>query len=177
MVKFYRKSKLDSKEQEELLIDLCDAVSSVKDSKEAAQFLKDLLSPQEAEMLAKRIKIAELLLKDWGYQDIKNALKVGDCTIARVSEWLKFTGDGYRLIIARLKEKREKRKINKDNNSMSEIKNLKHRYPVMFWPELLIEDLIKNKKIKDKQRIIKALVEIRKKPGLYRKIQKELMRQ
>jgi TrpR-related protein YerC/YecD len=173
MAKFYHKSKLNNKEQEELLIDLCDAISSIHNSREAAQFLKDLLSSQEAEMLAKRIKIAELLLKDWGYQEIKNILKVGDCTIARVSEWLKITGDGYRLIIERLKEKRERRKI-KPKDKMSEIGDLKRSQPLLFWPELLIENLIKNNKTKDKKKIVEALVEIRKKPGLYRKIQKEL---
>ena len=108
MAKFYYKSKLSSKEQEELLIDFCNAISSIRDSKEAAQFLKDLLSPQEAEMLAKRIKIAELLLNDWKYKRIGELLKVGDGTIARVSEWLKLTGDGYRLIVKRLKDKKIK---------------------------------------------------------------------
>ena len=101
MAKFYYKSKLSKQEQEELLIDFCNAVSSIKDSKEAAQFLKDLLSPQEAEMLAKRMKIADLLLKGWKYKQIGEQLKVGEGTIARISEWLKFTGDGYRLIVKR----------------------------------------------------------------------------
>jgi len=176
MAKFYYKSKLSSKEQEELLINLCDAISSIDSSKEAAQFLKDLLSSQEAEMLAKRIKIAELLLKGWDYKRIKNRLKVGESTIARVSEWLKFTGDGYRLIIKRLKERRKKREV-KSKPKMGPkagIESLKQRYPIMFWPEFLIKDLIKNAKIKNKQKILKTLEEIREKPGLYKKIRSEL---
>ena len=109
MAKFSYKSKLTKEEQEEFLMDLCDAISSVKNSREAAQFLKDLLSPQEAEMLAKRVKVAELLLAGWSYKRIIEYLKVSEGTVARISEWLKLTGNGYRMIIARLKEKRKGR--------------------------------------------------------------------
>ncbi|OGZ67830.1 MAG: hypothetical protein A3C58_01345, partial [Candidatus Staskawiczbacteria bacterium RIFCSPHIGHO2_02_FULL_34_10] len=103
MTKFSYKSKLTKSDQEELLMDFCDSLSLIKNSREAAQFLKDLLSPQEVEMLAKRIKIAELLLSGWSYKRIIDYLKVGEGKVARISEWLKLTGDGYRLITVRLK--------------------------------------------------------------------------
>lgn len=173
MAKFSYKSKLSKQEQDELLIDFCDAISSIKDSNEAARFLKDLLSPQEAEMLAKRIKIADLLLDDWKYKQIGEFLKVGEGTIARISEWLKFTGDGYRLIVRRLREKK-KTKL-KDNNVVKEgIDNLMKRYPNRFWPELLIQNIIKNKRMKDRERILNALEIIKEKPSLYRMIEKEI---
>lgn len=175
MAKFSYKSKLTKKEQEELLMDLCDAISLINNSKEAARFLKDLLSPQEAEMLAKRIKIAELLLRGWKYGEISRHLKVGENTIARISEWLKFTGDGYRLIVDRLKEKRKKRlKPEPKMGFKAEIKSLQRRYPLAFWPELLIKDLIKDTKIKNKKKILETLGEIRSKPDLYKEIEKEL---
>ena len=175
MAKFYKKSKLSKQEQEELLLDFCDAVSSIKNSEEAAKFLKDLLSPQEAEMLAKRIKIADLLLQDWKYKHIREALKVGENTIAKVSEWIKFTGDGYRLITRRLREKRKNRKIdNLDRKeSLNPINSLKNRYPIMFWPEILIKEYVKNKKIKDRKKVIEALEVISDKPKLYRQIERE----
>ena len=177
MAKFSYQSKLSKKEQAELLMDLCDAISSLNDSKEAAQFLKDLLSPQEAEMLAKRIKIAELLLKGWKYKEIGDCLRVGEGTVARISEWLKFTGDGYRLIIKRLKEKRKKRPQPEPKVGLSsEIRNFKKRYSSMFWPELLIEELIKNARIKNKKKILGILEELRLKPRLYKKIEEELAR-
>lgn len=177
MAKFSYKSKLSKKEQEELLVDLCDAISSINNSREAAQLLKDLLSPQEAEMLAKRINIAELLLGGWGYREIGEHLKVGEGTIARISEWLKFTGDGYRLIVERLKGKRKRREIKskyKGTGPRAEIESLKRRYPSMFWPELLIKELINNSKIKNKNKILQTLGELRLKPSLYKKIEKEI---
>src|SRR3989344_2872384 len=116
MSKFYSKSKLRKEDEQELLLDFCDIVSSIKDSNEAAQFLRDLLSPQEIEMLAKRIKVAELLIDEWSYNRIKDYLKVSDGTIARVNEWLKLTGDGYRLVVERLKKKRKERKIDRKDD-------------------------------------------------------------
>lgn len=178
MAKFYYKSKLTSKEQEDLLMDLCDAIASINNSKEAAQFLKDLLSPQEAEMLAKRIKIAELLLSNWDYKEIKDYLKVGESTIARVSEWLKFTGDGYRLVTERLREKRKSRLRPEPKMGLkADIKELERRYPLMFWPELLIEGLIKNAKIKNKKKVLENLGKMRLKPSLYKEIEKELKKE
>src|SRR3989344_4225178 len=114
MAKFLYKSKLSKEDQDELLMNFCDSLSSIKNSKEAAQFLKDLLSPQEAEMLAKRVKVAELLLAGWSYKRITDYLKVGEGKVARISEWLKLTGDGYRLITIRLKEKRKERLKSED---------------------------------------------------------------
>jgi len=177
MSKFYYKSKLSRAEQEELLIDFCDAISSIKDSSEAAKFLKDLLSPQEVEMLAKRIKVAELLLKNWNYKQIAEILKVGESTIARVSEWLKLKGDGYRLIIKRLKDKQKERKIEMKNELESESEKFKRRRPLLFWPELLIKDLIKSCNIadKEKKKILKSFEEIKEKPELFKKIEKEML--
>ncbi len=175
MAKFHYPSKLTKKEQEELLMDLCDVMSSLHDSKEAAQFLKDLLSPQEAEMLAKRVKVAELLLNGFSYQEIKQYLKVSEGTIARISEWLKFTGDGYRLVAERLREKRKSRPKPEDPlNPKAGIKGVMKKYPAMFWPELLIMDLIDNAKVKNKKRILEILDELRLKPHLYKTIEKEL---
>ena len=48
------------------------------------------------------------------------------------------------------------------------------RYPAYFWPELLIKDIVKNKRIKDRKRIIDALEVINEKPYLYKKIENEI---
>src|SRR3989344_2228694 len=106
MAKFSRIPKLSQREQEELLIGFCKALATLKTQEEAAQFLKDLLSKQEAEMLAKRIEIARLLIKGFTYENIKKALKVSYGTVARVSEWLATSGEGYRLVVSRIKEER-----------------------------------------------------------------------
>jgi len=174
MTKFSYKSKLTKSDQEELLMDFCDSLSLIKNSREAAQFLKDLLSPQEVEMLAKRIKIAELLLSGWSYKRIIDYLKVGEGKVARISEWLKLTGDGYRLITVRLKEKRKERIKSEDKLIPKEgVQRIEEIYPIRFWPKLLIEGLIKNSKIKNKNKILESLEELKLKPQLFRQIEKE----
>ena len=172
MSKFYSKSKLSREDEQELLLDFCDIVSSIKDSNEAAKFLRDLLSPQEIEMLAKRIKVAELLLDKWSYSRIKNYLKVGESTIARISEWIKVSGDGYGLVVERIKKKRKTRAVN-NKNTISDFERFKRKYPIYFWPELLSKDIIRSMKVKDKARILEELEKIKEKPELYEKISRE----
>jgi Trp operon repressor len=50
--------------------------------KDAANLLDDLLSPTEKIVLAKRLAIALLLAKDYGYEEIKEILHVSMPTIA-----------------------------------------------------------------------------------------------
>ena len=76
--------KLDRKEVQKIFYQLCLALSEIKNEKEAAQLLRDLISYQEAEMIAKRLKIAEYLLENMSYDEIKKKLKVSFGTIARV---------------------------------------------------------------------------------------------
>ena len=92
MSKFYHPSKLTKKEQDELLLDFCYVISMLSDTKKAAQFIQDLFSPQEAEMLAKRVKIAQYLVSKESYSFIQSKLKVSASTIARVNEWLRRAG-------------------------------------------------------------------------------------
>ena len=108
MAKFSRIPKLSKKERQNLLIALCEALTSIKKKEEAAQFLADLLSPQELEMLAKRLEIAKLLIDGDTYATICGKLKVSHNTIARVNAWLTLSGSGFRLVIERTRIKRKK---------------------------------------------------------------------
>src|SRR3989344_7060454 len=106
MAKFSRISKLSPAEQETLLVGFCKALVELKTAEEAAHFLKDLLSRQEAEMLAKRIEIARLLIKGFTYSEIQKFLRVSHGTDARVSQWLATSGEGYRLVVSRVKQEK-----------------------------------------------------------------------
>lgn len=101
MAKFSRKPKLDKRQSQDLIIDLCEAIASTKNSQEAAQLLTDLLGKQELEMLSRRLKVAELLLQEYTYEQIQKFLKMSKTTIARVQTWLQNSGEGYRLVIQR----------------------------------------------------------------------------
>lgn len=111
MAKYSRISKLSKKEQNEILTEFCEALASLRKAQDVAYFLKDLLGEQEVEMLAKRLKIARLLLEDLNYESIQGELKVSPSTVARVNFWLNYSGgQGYRLAIKKSRGKTEKRK-------------------------------------------------------------------
>lgn len=85
--------------------ELCAAFAALRDSNEAAQFLKDLATPAELEAFAERWRIARLL--DAGahsYRDIAAETGASTTTVARVARFLREEGHrGYRLIIDRLR--------------------------------------------------------------------------
>ena len=77
----------------------CQAILSLKNEEEAAKFLTDVLYPQEIEMLSKRLQIAEYLLQGKEYDHIREILRVGNSTIARVATWLGMSGEGFKIVI------------------------------------------------------------------------------
>lgn len=82
---------------------LIKAISKASYSQDIIQFLTDLLSPTEQIMLAKRLAIAYLLVKeDWTTREITQILKVSLTTVNRVSLTLNIQGRGYRKIIKSL---------------------------------------------------------------------------
>ena len=171
MAKFSKHFKLSSKEQEELLTDLCEAFLSLRNPSEAVQFLTDLLSRQEAIMLAKRIKIAKFLIKGMTYDEIKRMLKVSDGTISRIGVWLLNSGKGYRLIAERTKKEKPKSKpLGSFDYAMKDWRAFRRQFPAMFWPQLLMEEVIKSANSRQKQRIRGALNKMDQKSSLYRKI-------
>ena len=165
-------SKLGIKEVEELFYKLSAAISGTKSVKEAAEFLRDMLSYQEAEMIAKRLKIAELLLEGKTYDEIRNKIKVSFGTIARVQEWLKLQGDGYRRAVQNTKGKSIAREEPMESEGLTSIKK---RYPQYYWPEILLENIIKNSNKRQKQKIknvISQLEKMKEKNKLYVKLKR-----
>ncbi len=165
------KSKLSKKEIDKILYQLCLAIAEIKDPNEAAELLRDLLSYKESEMLAKRLKIAELLLCGMTYCEIEETLKVSATTIARVHEWLQISGEGYQKAIARTQGK-----ITKNNNEDIDFENwssLKKKFPAYYWPDILLESIITNANKKQKAQmkaVINKLAKAKEKPAIYRRI-------
>jgi TrpR-related protein YerC/YecD len=168
MAKFPRFPKLDKRTTEEIIIDFCEAISATKNSKEAAQLLTDLLGRQELEMLARRLKIAQLLLDDFKYGDIQKLLKVSSTTIARVQTWLQQSGEGYRLVIERTRGSRKSRSI---NQSPVRLSGIKKKYPLYFWPQILLEYWVKNSSQKQKHEMQNVLSRINDKSKLYKDLE------
>ncbi|MDH4330093.1 MAG: YerC/YecD family TrpR-related protein [Candidatus Moranbacteria bacterium] len=162
--------KLSKEEIGEIFYKLSLAVSKTKKVDEAVALLRDLLSIKEVEMIAKRLKIAELLLDNHSYEDIREALGVGYGTISRVQEWLNISGDGYRLAVNRVKNKG----FDFENDCpVVDLNSIKKRYPMYYWPEIVLENIVKNsnKKQKDKlRRVITEMDKMKEKNELFRKL-------
>ena len=171
MAKF--SSKLSKKEVDKILYKLCFAIAEIKNPNEAAELLRDLLSYQESEMIAKRLKIAELLLHDKTYQEIYELLKVSPGTIARVQEWLKISGEGYQKAITRTTVNST---ANKPNDYVPETWNsIKRHFPAYHWPEIVLENIIANSSKKQKEKIkvvIREMEKSKEKTELYHKLKK-----
>lgn len=77
-------------------------ISNLRNSEDIEDFLNDFLSPVEKIMLAKRLSIAVLLAKGYGYSLIAKILRVTPSTIATVSTSLKYSGKGYKKMVEKI---------------------------------------------------------------------------
>lgn len=81
-----------------------DAITLIEDRDEAIAFLKDLLTPTEVRMLAKRLQIADMLAKGYKYEDIKTHVRVTVQTISHVNNKLNYGDDGLIKILKKLEK-------------------------------------------------------------------------
>lgn len=107
--RFYPKAKRPEKfsrnEQLELIFDLINSFRIVKNPIETADFLQDLLTAKEIKNLAKRLRIAKLLLSGLTHEEITRHLHCSYASVAKVSLWLNQGGEGFRKVIAKLPSK------------------------------------------------------------------------
>jgi len=169
MGKFSVINKLPREEQDKLFLKFIDALTSLKSKKEMAEFLKDLLSEQEVIMFARRLQIAELLQEGLTYDDIREEMKVGHTTVAKVQTWLKLYGDGYRTVIKRI----DKNKDNVGNTGLS-WRLVKKNYPLYFWPELLLKEIVRSASGRQKKQLLGVVEELRGKTKIARDLQRIL---
>lgn len=162
-----RLEKLSKQEQESLVFDLINALVQTKNVTETALFLQDLLTKTEMKVLAKRLRIAKLLLSGMTYQEIVDMLHVSHATIAKIAVWLSERGDGFRNIIKKLPEQKKL----KSWADMSDWDHFKRRYSLYFWPELLLEEIVKQANKKQKDRIKSVLERLEEKSELHKKIE------
>lgn len=161
---------MTKRQQEELFLKLARSVALLSTVEEVAQFLKDLLSESEVLMLARRLQIAELLTEGRTYEQIRKELKVGWNTIAKVQTWLSLYGEGYRLVINRTKPKRNI--VDIGNKSF---RQLKYKYPAYFWPQLLLEEIVKTANRREKQRLLKVVQNLQDKTSIAKQLNRLLI--
>lgn len=92
-----------NKEVEERMYDIFwQTIARLTTKESVKKFFYDLLSSTEKVMLAKRLAIAILLLKNYDYLTISKTLRVSTSTIMLISTWLKNGGEGYKMVIKRI---------------------------------------------------------------------------
>ena len=170
MARIRKIEKLSKAEQENLLFDLVHAIVQTRDVNEAVLFLRDLLTKSEITVLSKRLRIAKLLIAGESYESIEAKLKVSHSTIAKIAAWLTDRGEGFRKIISKIPK--EEKSI--DRAYVSDWNKIKRRHGLYFWPELLLEEIIKSSNGKQKKRISNALEQLDEKNELHRKLEKLL---
>lgn len=87
--------------EERMYNTLWEAISLIRSKHEIVSSLNDLLTPNERIMVAKRLGIAILLVKNTDYDTIKDMLKVSNETISKVSTILKIS-NGYRTMVKKI---------------------------------------------------------------------------
>ena len=161
-----RLDKLSKKEHEELTLDLVNSIAGAKNVVDAALFLQDLLTKSEVQMLSKRLRIARLLLEGRTYEEIEKQIQVSHSTVAKIGAWLVEKGDGFRKIIKNLPKKTNATDI----RELSDWDRIKRRHSLYFWPELLLEEIIKNANNRQKERIKDVLDQLDRKSELHKSI-------
>ena len=97
-----RIEKFSRKEQLDLLFDLVNAFSSAKTPLENALLMQDLLTASEIKHLAKRLRIAKMLISGQTQRDIAINLHCSLATVTKVCLWLSNGGEGLRSAISKL---------------------------------------------------------------------------
>lgn len=97
-----RIEKLSKKELLDLSFDLINAFKLANTPHETALLIQDLLTVSEIKNLAKRLRIAKLLIQDSSQREIAQELHCSIATVTKVSAWLNRNGEGFKRIIAKL---------------------------------------------------------------------------
>lgn len=165
-----RLEKLSKHQRESLVFDLVNALVVSRNFSEAALFLADLLTKAEMRILGKRLRIAKLLLEGKTYEEIEKNLHTSHTTVAKIAAWLSERGDGFRKIVQKLPKPTEV----KSWMEYSEWDTYKRSHSLYFWPELLLEEIIKNANTRQKAKIENVLNQLEEKSELHRRIEQLL---
>lgn len=100
-----RINRLSHQEQTDLVFDLINAFALMKTPVDSALLLQDLLTESEVINLAKRLRIAKLILGGMTHEDIVSQLHCSYATVSKVKIWLESSGQGLKKVIKKLPER------------------------------------------------------------------------
>jgi TrpR-related protein YerC/YecD len=83
------------------MVDLFDAIKTLRTRAEVEHFLRDLCTLSELEAMAHRWQVARLLEEGLPYLEIAQRTGASTTTVTRVAHWLRHGEGGYRLALDR----------------------------------------------------------------------------
>jgi len=92
-------------EKEIDITEIVEGFSKLKNKEEIKAFLSDILTKSEQQTLLMRLRVAKLLDEGSPYKQIEKETGASSATIAKISEYLKYGYDGYRIVLDRTKKK------------------------------------------------------------------------
>ena len=78
------------------------AIISLRTTKEAEMFFRDLCTVEEIRGMSERWEMAKLINKGMTYREVARKLKTSTTTVGRVATWLRDGMGGYKLVLDRL---------------------------------------------------------------------------
>lgn len=90
---------------------LFEAILLLENEEECYRFFEDICTVSELKSIAQRLEVAKMLAEDKTYTDIANETGASTATISRVKRCLNYGADGYKLILAKLNNKENEKKI------------------------------------------------------------------
>ncbi|MFZ5632590.1 MAG: YerC/YecD family TrpR-related protein [Bacillota bacterium] len=95
----------NGKLKDQLLDKLFEAVLTLESLDECYRFFEDLCTVAEIKSMAQRFEVARMLEENRTYGEIVNKTGASTATVSRVKRALNYGADGYKLILARVKER------------------------------------------------------------------------
>ncbi len=100
--------KYQSKIESQYLDQLFDGILSLKNREECYRFFEDVCTINELQSIAQRLEVARLLDNSYTYHEIEKDTQASTATISRINKCLLYGADGYKLVLDRLYEAKEK---------------------------------------------------------------------
>ena len=85
--------------------ELFEAVLTLKDMEDCYRFFEDICTINEIHAIAQRLQVAKLLSEKKTYNEIESTTGASTATISRINKYLVYGADGYKRVLAGMKEK------------------------------------------------------------------------
>ena len=99
-------SEYSSKLKSEDMDFLFEGILSLQTKEECYKFFEDICTINEIKAFEQRLQVARMLADKRTYLDIASTTGASTATISRINRSLNYGNDGYKLILARLGEKK-----------------------------------------------------------------------